>query len=310
MKIPYFDAHCDTISCCRRDGRSLRKNAGHLDLDRLAVYEKAAQLFAMFYDLAHAPADGMLAEAKRQYAALQRELAKNSDVAVQCRTASEIRSANENGKIAAVLSCEGSELLNCDPENLEWAHGVGVKAINLTWNHANFLCGSNVSETSRGLNDLGREFVRRAQAYDILIDVSHCSDAAFWDLVKIAQKPVIATHSNARAVCGHTRNLTDDMFRALRETGGVAGLNFYSAFVSEQEHPSMDGVVRHVEHWLELGGAKHIGLGADWDGCDPLAGGLSGVQDVPMLWEELSRRGYDDVLLEDIFYNNWLRVLD
>lgn len=302
--IPYFDAHCDTISRCKGDGRSLRKNPGQLDLERLSFFEKAAQCFAMFHPLDRAPADGMFAECKRQQAVFARELAANADLAVQCRTGEEIKAANAAGKIAAVLTCEGSELLNCDPDRLDWAHEVGIRAVNLTWNHANLLAGSNRHEPERGLNELGREFVRRAQELDILIDVSHCSDAAFWDLIRITQKPVIASHSNARAICPHPRNLTDDMFRAIADTGGVVGINYYAAFAGE----AMDALIAHVEHFAALGGEKHICLGGDLDGCDALAGGMTGVQDVPMLWQALSRRGCGDDTLKDLFFNNLLRV--
>lgn len=308
--IPYFDAHCDTLSLCMRDGRSLRENGGHLDLTRLREYRRAAQFFAIYHNLSYAPADGMLAVCRRQREIFARELEKNAELAVQCRTAEDVRRANEAGKAAAILSCEGAELLNCAPENLDWARSVGIRAVNLTWNHANFLCGSHMSEPERGLNDLGREFVRRAQANGILIDVSHCSDAAFWDLVHMTEKPVIATHSNARALCGHTRNLTDDMFRAVVDTGGFIGVNFYTEFVSEADDASLDDLARHFDHFLELGGEKHIGLGADLDGCEALAGGMRGVQDLPMLWEALRKRGYTEGLLEDIFYHNLLRVLE
>ena len=252
----------------------------------------------------------MLAECKRQQALFARELAECGDVAAPCRTAEDVRRANAAGKIAALLSCEGAELLDCDPDQLDWAREVGVKAINLTWNHANLIAGSHMSEPERGLNALGRAFVRKAQSYGILMDVSHCSDAAFWDLMEITEKPVIATHSNARAVCGHTRNLTDEMFRAIAETGGVVGVNFWVKFVASAEEPTMDDILRHMDHFMELGGEKHIGLGADLDGCDQLSGGMEGVQDLPMLWEALRRHGYDDKLLEDIFYNNFLRVLE
>lgn len=308
--IPYFDAHCDTISCCTWDGRSLRENRGHLDLLRLKEYRKAAQFFAIYHNLAKAPADGMFAVCQRQREVFMRELERNVDLAAACRTAEEVRRANAEGRVAAILSCEGAELLNCDPEKLDWARDAGIRAVNLTWNHANFLCGSHMSEAERGLNDLGRAFVKRAQENDILIDVSHCSDAAFWDLIDVTQKPVIATHSDSRAVCGHTRNLTDDMFRAIVETGGFVGVNFYTAFVSSADDASMDDVLRHFDRFLELGGAKHIGLGADLDGCEALAGGMCGVQDLPMLWEALRCHGYDETLLEDIFYNNLLRVLE
>ena len=308
--IPYFDGHCDTVSRCEKLGKPLRENDGHLDLTRLRAYAKAAQFFAIFHDLADAPADGMFAECVRQQALFARELAENGDIAMQCRTAEEVRRANAAGKTAAILSCEGAELLDCDPDKLDWARDVGVKAVNLTWNHANLLAGSHGSEPERGLNALGRAFVRRAQDYGILIDVSHCSDAAFWDLMKITERPVLATHSNARAVCGHTRNLTDEMFRAVAGTGGVVGVNLWAGFVAASDAPTMDDVIRHIDHFMELGGAKHLGLGADLDGCERLSGGMKGVQDLPMLWEALRRHGYDEALLADIFYNNFLRVLE
>ena len=310
MAIPLFDAHCDTVSWCEKLGWSLRESEGHLDLKRLSAYEKAAQVFAIFHNLAKAPADGMFAEAKRQQAVFAREMARNGDLTAPCRSAAEIRQANAAGKVAALLSCEGSELLNCDPANIEWAKRVGVKSINLTWNHANLIAGSHCAQPDRGLNDLGRAFVHSAQEAGILIDVSHCSDPAFWDLMQITQKPVIASHSNARAVCAHTRNLTDDMFRAIVETGGVVGLNVYVPFVAEGESAGIDDLVRHVEHFLSLGGEKSLGLGADLDGCSSLAGGLRGVQDMTAIWDALAQRGYPDALLRDVFYYNFLRVFD
>ena len=309
-KIPYFDAHCDTITCCEKDGRSLRANSGHLDLIRIKnTYSKAVQFFAMYHSLADAPADGMFTECKRQQSLFAKEIERNADIVVQCRNGEEIRKANAEGKIAAVLTCEGSELLNCDPNAIEWAKEVGVKAINLSHNHANFLCGTNMNETTRGLNNLGRAFVKKAQSNNILIDVSHCSDAAFWDLMEITSKPVIASHSNLRDICRSTRNITDEMFVAIVKTGGVVGLNLWQRFVTEEGDPTMDDILRHVDRFMELGGEKNLGLGADLDGCPALSGGIQGVQDLPMLWEALSKHGYDDELLEDLFYNNFLRLM-
>ncbi|MBO4913887.1 MAG: dipeptidase [Oscillospiraceae bacterium] len=307
--MPYFDAHCDTVSRCARDGRSMRENSGHVDLARLAGFNRAAQFFAIYHNLAYAPEDGMYAVCRRQYELFSREMERNSDLAVQCVTADEVVRANEGGRVAAILSCEGAELLNCDVEKLEWARDVGIRSINLTWNHANVLCGSHCSEAERGLNDYGRAFVREAQKNGILIDVSHCSDAAFRDLMDVTEKPVLATHSCSRAVCDQSRNLTDDMFRAVIETGGFVGVNLYAEFVSGGGDASMEQLLRHFDHFIELGGEKHVGLGADLDGCDPLAGGLHGVQDMHLLWEALREHGYDEALLEDVFYNNLLRVL-
>lgn len=306
--IPYFDTHCDTVYHGVKEGYHLRRNEKHIDLERLAQFDKAVQCFAIFFNLANAPAEGMFSVAQKQQAYFESELKANADLAAICRTTDDIRKANAESKVAAVLTIEGSELLNCDPDKIEWAKEKGVRAISLTWNHPNFISGSNLHEPKRGLNDLGREFVRRCQDNDILVDVSHCSDAAFWDLIKITTKPIIASHSNSRTICDHSRNLTDDMFRAIVETGGVVGLNYYGKFISETNGTDMDAFLRHFDHFLDLGGAKHIGLGSDLDGCNPLAGGMQGVQDVPKLYEALKERGYGKELLEDIFYNNYMRI--
>ena len=118
--------------------------------------------------------------------------------------------------------------------------------------------------------------------------------------------PVIASHANSRAVCAHTRNLSDDLFCAIRDSGGVVGLNLYTDFLGGD---GMDAVVRHVEHLLDLGGDETLALGGDLDGCNTLGGGITGVQDYPTLYAALAARGYDSALLQDLFSDNWLRVL-
>ena len=309
--IPYFDAHCDTLYRCAETGCGMLENDGHLDLKRLLEFERAGQIFAIYHDMANAPADGLFAACKRQQQILENACQRYEQHVTQCRTGAQIDDTHKAGKVAAVLSVEGAELLDCDPDKLDWARQAGVRCINLTWNHANALSGSNLHEPERGLNDLGRAFVRRAQQYDILMDVSHLSDAGFWDLVDMTCKPIVATHSNSRALCGHSRNLTDDMFRAVMETGGVVGLNLWVAFVSDSSDTAdMEAVLRHVDHFMDLGGAKHLCLGADLDGCDRLAGGMTGVQDMDMLWQALSQHGYSRQELSDLFYNNLRRVLN
>lgn len=304
--IPYFDGHCDTVSCCTHQGRSLRENGGHLDLKRLGRFQKAAQVFALFAPAARFPEGALWDECQRQHEVFLAELAKNADLAVQCRTGADIAAANAAGKIAALLSVEGAELFCCDPEKLGTAAAWGVKLINVTWNYKNALSGTNVEAPDRGLTDRGREFVRAAYGLGILMDVSHLSDPGFRDLAEMGLGPIVASHSNARALCGHSRNLTDDMFRAIRDSGGVAGFNMCDEFIGGT--CSLEDGVRHVEHFLELDGAKTLALGGDWDGCDLFAG-WSGVQDLPTLWDALEERGCDRATLEDIFYNNWLRVL-
>lgn len=317
----YFDAHCDTIyRCMEGDGSSvvaygdarrggyahLRQNDGHIDLLREKAFGRAAQFFAIFYDAAEAPDDGMWAQCQRQHDFFLQEMAANSDIVRHCRTGSEVDAAVADGKVAALLSIEGGELVDCDVRRVETVADWGVRFLNPVWNRANVLSGTNAEEPERGLSDAGRDFIRALEANGIYPDVSHLSDAGFWDLVHMAKRPIVASHSNSRTLCPHRRNLTDDQFRAIRDLGGVVGINLYLDFVGE---PTMDALVAHVEHFLSLGGEKTLCLGGDLDGCEALAGGLTGVQDAPKLYDTLRARGYGEALLEDIFWNNLRRLI-
>ena len=325
--IPYFDAHCDTVYRCLETGETsaldygdsreeqcryyaasahLRKNGGHIDLERSRQFSRCAQFFALFHDAAYAPADGLWAQCRRMHDFFLREMADNADIVCHCRTGREVDEAAAAGKTAALLSIEGADLLDCDVHKVETVAHWGVRLLNPVWNRANVLSGTNAEEPERGLSATGRDFIHVLEEHAIYPDVSHLSDAGFWDLVHIARRPIVASHSNARAVCPHRRNLTDDQFRAIRDSGGVAGLNLYLDFVGQ---PTMDALVAHVEHFLALDGEKTLCLGGDLDGCEALAAGMAGMQDVPKLYEALKARGYGDALLEDIFWNNLRRLI-
>ena len=202
---------------------------------------------------------------------------------------------------------EGGELLRCGISELEEAAAEGVAAVNLTWNFENLLSGSNAEGRDRGLTERGAAFVRRAQELDVLVDVSHLSDPGFWDVMAVAEKPVIASHSNSRALCGHSRNLTDPMFRALAEHGGVAGLNLYSEFVGGRN--DVEAACAHILHFLDLGGEKNVGIGADFDGCDRLPEGITGLESMDRLYEALLKNRVPQSTADDIFYHNFMRVL-
>ena len=215
--------------------------------------------------------------------------------------------ANNFGLMAALLSVEGADLLDCDIGKLELAAQWGVKCINITWNRANKLSGSCVEEPERGLSEEGKAFVRRAQELGILIDVSHLSDAGFRDVAEISCGPIIASHSNSRAICPHPRNLTDEQFRTIVAMRGFVGINFYADFVGNPATP--EKLVEHIQHFLDLGGEHTLGFGADWDGCDTLVEGIQGVQDLPQLLPALRAKKYKEKFLSDLFYGNLLAVL-
>ena len=307
-QIPLFDAHCDSVSFFLDSTEdNLSKSGGHLDLARVSGFAPYAQFFALFADSEACGPD----MGERYQMMLERfrcEISKNSGRIVHCRTAQEARCAGQQGKIAAFLSVEGGELLDCDPEKLDVAHRDGVRAINLTWNHANALSGSHKDHPEQGLTDRGIRFVRRMRELGMLIDVSHISDRGFWDILDDSPGPIIATHSNARSVFFHTRNLTDEQITAIINCRGVIGLNLFVDFMGK-EPTSVDTVIAHLEHMLDLGGADTVALGGDWDGANPLVGGFRDISDWRILYEELLRRNYTGELIQNLFYYNMMRIV-
>ena len=307
LPISFFDAHCDTVSSCTHLGWNMANSIGHVDFERGSMFERYAQIFAIYYDPLKAPADGMFAEFNRQKEMFFQQLHLNETAVMHCKTAEDLDCAENTHKIAALLSVEGADLLNCDPAKLDAASDVGVKMINLTWNRANAISGTNAEERDRGLSQTGVDFVKRAQELGILMDVSHLSDAGFWDLVDITEKPIVASHSNARTLCAHTRNLTDDMFRAILETNGFVGINFYSPFVGLDN--SINAIFAHLEHFLEMGGERTVGFGADWDGCDQMPEKIRGIQDMDRIYDKMLQRNYSEQLIHNIFYGNLKRTI-
>lgn len=323
--IPYFDGHCDTIWRCMNEQpvptygdteaeqrayfsacTSLRENGGHVDLCRGQQYRRRAQIFALFADAAQLPENGPWAELCAMHDWFTARMPENADIISLCRTGAEVDAAAAAGKTAALLSIEGADLLDCDVAKLETVAAWGVRMLNPVWNNANALSGSCAQDSDRGLSIKGVEFVAKMEDMGIFVDISHISDNGFWDVIRSAKRPVVASHSNARTICPHRRNLTDDMFRAIRDTGGVVGINLYRDFVGDD---TMETLVAHIDHFLGMDGEKTVAIGGDLDGCEALAAGMSGVEDVAQLYQALEARGYGSGLLEDIFWNNWRRLL-
>ena len=321
MAIPYFDAHCDTIWRCMaasggddgaglpptlQTGSGLLRNEGHVDLTRDALFARRGQFFALYDDVKRLPDGTAWRRCCQMHDWFTAQLAENSGRIALCRSGAEADEAVAAGKTAAFLSVEGADLLDCGIEQLQTAAGWGVRLVNMVWNHANVLGGSCADDPDRGLSPQGRDFLRELERLGVYADVSHLSDPGFWDVFRMTERPMVASHSDARALCPHRRNLTDDMFRAVRDTGGVVGLNLYRDFVGGA---SMDALVAHAEHFLSLGGEKTLCIGGDLDGSRTLAAGMRGMEDVPQLYRALEKRGYGKALLEDIFWNNLRRLL-
>ncbi len=302
VPISVFDAHCDTISRCWALEEGLADNTGEVSLERTAGFARYCQMFALW------TAEGYSGWSAYQQLlkCFQEQMEQNPGCVIQCRTAAEAEQANRQGRAAAFLTVEGAELLDCDPDRLPQAARDGVVAINLTWNHANALSGAHADRPEQGLSAAGRLFVKKMEELRILVDVSHLSEAGFWDVAEIASRPFIASHSNAKSVWNHTRNLTNEQITAIIGNQGVIGLNFYEGFVGGSR--DLDMVRAHLDRILELGGARNVALGGDWDGCDLIAD-LPAIDSLPRLYEYLLLHGYDEAVVQDLFYNNLMRVV-
>ena len=312
MNFPVFDLHCDTalalLGESMNEAGSLRKNELHIDLERASKLGGYAQCFACFTtpSMQEWAKTSPVVVFERELATIQREVDKNQDLIAIAYSAEEIEENRANGKMSAILTLEGTAGIGYDPELLTDLQAIGFRIASLGWNEKNPLTGSHV--TGGGLTDQGRVFVKEAQRLGIAVDVSHISDEGFWDIMKVTQAPVVATHSNSRSVWNNSRNLTDDMFRAIVETGGVAGYNACADFTAE--NPTLDHICDHIFHFMELDPTgKHIALGGDLDGVSKMPQGFDGVQSWPVLAQRLLERGLSEENVMDIYWNNVLGVM-
>ena len=312
MKFPVFDFHCDTALALLGEDLnqpgSLRKNHLHIDLERASQLGGYAQCFACFttpfMEQWHNISPVVVFE--RELATIQREIDRNRDLISIAYTPEEIEQNRQKGKMSAILTLEGTAGFGHDPALLEDLYAIGFRIVSLTWNEKNALTGSHV--TGGGLTDQGRAFVKEAQRLGMLVDVSHISDEGFWDIMDITEAPVIATHSNSRAVWNNSRNLTDDMFRAICRTGGIAGYNACLDFTGE--NATVDTICDHILHFMDLDPTGcHICLGGDLDGVTDMPAGFDGIQSYPALAQRLLQRGLDEKTVMDIFWNNAIGVM-
>ena len=235
----------------------------------------------------------------------KQQMEELSDTFTHVRKFSDIPSILDEGKVAAILTVENAACLDAGIEVVDEFERDGVLVAGVTWNYRNVLGSGNVYP-DQGLSQLGREYVAALEEHGIVADVSHLNEKGFWELDEIATKPYVATHSNARSVCNHLRNLTDEQFGALTARGGVVGLNLHEGFVHEGGFAyTFDELAAHVDHWLSLGGEDHIALGTDRDGAD-IPTWLADCSAHQALYDRFEERFGQDVARK-LFYENALR---
>ncbi|MBQ6334327.1 MAG: dipeptidase [Erysipelotrichaceae bacterium] len=315
--MKYVDMHCDTITSLYRSEGSLLKNELHIDLEKMKKGECLLQNFAIFTFIKRQ--DSSFAYKAIDY--YYEQLKANADKIRPVFKYADIEENDRVGYMNAMLTLEDGSVVDGELDNINRFYDLGVRMIGLTWNFENGIGYPNFTpdleshesdlyqvNTKDGLTDFGIEYVRRMEELGMIVDVSHLSDAGFYDVLKYTKKPFVASHSGARSVCGVARNLDDDMIRKLAERGGVTGINYCSAFIEDhnEEFTSIQGMVDHIRHIAKVGGIDCVGLGSDFDGIDNKLEivDCSGMQ---LLYEAL-KPYFTEEEIEKIFYKNVLRV--
>lgn len=313
MNIPVFDLHCDTAYTLLNNGcketYGLKSNHFHVDLQKAAGFAGYAQCFACFTSPDDPLCKRLSPEAvfEMEYSSILKQLEQNKDCIRLAGTTADIENNCSQHLMSAILTLEGTAGIGYDHGRLQELYTKGFRITTLGWNEDNCLTGSHA--TGGGLTSLGKEFVRTAQNVGFIIDASHVSDQAFWDIMDITKGCVIASHSNSRAVHPVTRNLTDDMFLAICRTGGVAGINLYTEFLGVSA--TLDTVCDHILHYLDLDPeGKHIALGGDLDGCESLPSGFDDLSSYTVLADRMIYRGISQETIMDIFWNNAMGVFE
>lgn len=308
--MPIIDLHCDTIYEIHyaTKKQDLYKNNLQIDIQKMKESQVLAQMFALYIDQ-----EKMIEESlsPMEYTARLKETfdlqmglyhghikyAANYDDIIQ---------NNRDNKISALLSIEGGEALEGEIGNLAKVYDWGVRALTLTWNHANEIGFPHT--LTGGITPFGKDITQYANELGIILDVSHLSDQGFWDILSLSDSPIIASHSNARAICNHTRNLSDEMIKGLAEKGGIIGANLYGLFVNKSGESTIFDIVRHINHLYQVGGIESIALGSDFDGFE---GGsqIAHAGQWEKLIHQLRKEKMPESNIDKITYENTLRII-
>jgi membrane dipeptidase len=346
-RVPVFDGHNDALLRLHRHGGTdaiagflAGEEKGQLDLAKAQQGGFAGGLFAIFVpspekkkdatdksaepNFASMPAPPPLdtAEAQRAVTAMvsllyriEREAKGRLRV---CRSVADIEQCIAADAVAAVLHIEGAEAIDPDFQMLDVLHAAGLRSLGLVWSRPNifgegvpFRCPSS-PDTGPGLTDMGKALVGACNRLKILIDLSHLNERGFWDVAELSDAPLVASHSNAHAICPHARNLTDAQLAAIGRAGGLVGVNFAISFLrpdgGRDRNVPFDLIVQHIEHMMKHAGEDNVGIGSDFDGA-PMPAELGNAAGLPKLIAALRDRGFSHDLIEKLCFRNWLRVL-
>ena len=352
------DLHCDALDSYLRSGRSLEtySGRGHVDLDRLKKGGIDVQFFAVWPDPKKASEKSYYLQAVEVLDTLDNILKRNPTRLKLALSPYDIKSIVKEEKIAACVGLEGGTAIENDLDKLEYFYNRGVRYLGLTWNNSTKWASSSNDESKsywsghKGLSEFGKKIINKMNALGMMIDLSHCGEKTFYDVIATSTKPVIASHSSIYSICPHKRNLKDEQIRTLAKNGGVIFINFSpnylvknfnkvysqsrkdadaiqdslkkidkldsfdrSAFIYERInplYPNVKTVVDHIEYVINLVGDDYVGLGSDFDGIPLTPYGLQNVSKMPSITKELVKRGHSEKTIRKILGVNFMRVFD
>lgn len=315
-----IDMHCDTIwQLTRNENANLRTNLFCVDIEKMKQVGSMAQFFACFiyidefsghdkceqYNLGYLKALEMIAKGKKEFA-------ENADAIALAHNYEEMLCNCEQGKMSAFLTIEEGGVLNSDMSRLCRLYEEGIRLVTLTWNYENCIGYPNSKDActmQKGLKPFGLEVIERMNELGMIIDVSHLSDGGFWDVIKCSKKPIVASHSNARALCPHPRNLSDEMTKALAEQGGAIGVNFYPYFLNKNGVATAEDIADHIMHLYRIGGEDVIAIGTDFDGFDEGELEITHLGEMNQVYDAVKKRGLTERQMEKIWSGNAMRVI-
>lgn len=310
-RMTVCDAHCDLVDRLMR-GKSelgIRSSMGHVDIPRMRKGGVDAQVFACCTYGSKQPKSIV----EQKLSLLHSQFRKYSSHIELALKLSDISKAEQAGKLSGIFAIEGGDAIENDLDNLRMFHKLGVRIMTIAWKSNDWADASQQKMKHNGLTEFGKDVIREMNRLGIIIDTSHSADKTVEDILQITNDPIIASHSNAKALCNHPRNLTDHLIEVVASSGGVICVNFYPPFVRKYRacdppRPSFTKVVDHIEHIIKIGGIDSVGIGSDFDGIDKVVEGLEDSTKMPNITAELLKRGYLEEEITKIMGGNFLRV--
>jgi membrane dipeptidase len=309
--MKFIDLHCDCINKLyySNDNENILKNGFHVDIEKLKKGECFVQTFAIFLDEDYVKTQNqnLFDEFKKMLICYHKQV----NMAKEYIAHIDQKEKKQNKDMYALLSCEGCAFVENDLTRLEYINDEGIKMASLTWNYENCLAYPNSQSSTimqNGLKKFGFKTVEFFNEKKIIIDVSHLSDGGIKDILAMSKMPVIASHSNARAIAYHPRNLTDEFIKKIADSGGVIGINFYPPFLTTNDDAKIDDIIHHIKYIINKGGEDVVSLGSDFDGIE-ITPKIDDSSQMQLLYHNLKKESFVEPLIEKIFYKNALRLL-